>query len=90
MGHEHSHSHGHNHTITSLNKAFIVGIVLNLVFVLVEFGAGFYFDSLALLSDAGRSAALQRRIVPLHTLLQVRTMQSFMDWKKLWQKKNLM
>ena len=55
MGHEHSHSHGHNHTITSLNKAFIVGIVLNLVFVLVEFGAGFYFDSLALLSDAGHN-----------------------------------
>ena len=55
MGHEHSHLHGHNHTITSLNKAFIVGIVLNLVFVLVEFGAGFYFDSLALLSDAGHN-----------------------------------
>ena len=55
MGHEHSNSHGHNHTITSLNKAFIVGIVLNLVFVLVEFGAGFYFDSLALLSDAGHN-----------------------------------
>ena len=55
MGPEHSHSHGHNHTITSLNKAFIVGIVLNLVFVLVEFGAGFYFDSLALLSDAGHN-----------------------------------
>ncbi len=55
MGHDHSHSHSHNHTITSLNKAFIIGIVLNLVFVLVEFGAGFIFDSLALLSDAGHN-----------------------------------
>lgn len=52
---EHEHSHHHNHTITSLNKAFIIGIVLNLGFVFVEFGAGFYFDSLALLSDAGHN-----------------------------------
>lgn len=51
MGHEHSH----NHAITSLNKAFIIGIVLNLVFVVVEFGSGFYYDSLALLSDAGHN-----------------------------------
>lgn len=51
MGHEHTH----NHTITSLNKAFIIGIILNLVFVAVEFGSGFYFDSLALLSDAGHN-----------------------------------
>lgn len=49
------HEHTHNHTITSLNKAFIIGIVLNLIFVAVEFGAGFYFDSLALLSDAGHN-----------------------------------
>ena len=52
---EHEHSHHHNHTITSLNKAFIIGIALNLGFVFVEFGAGFYFDSLALLSDAGHN-----------------------------------
>lgn len=51
----HEHSHAHNHSFTSLNKAFIIGIVLNLIFVLVEFGAGFYFDSLALLSDAGHN-----------------------------------
>lgn len=51
MGHEHSH----NHMITSLNRAFIIGIALNLVFVAVEFGAGFLFNSLALLSDAGHN-----------------------------------
>ncbi len=52
---DHNHEHHHNHTITSLNKAFIIGIGLNLAFVLIEFGAGFYFDSLGLLSDAGHN-----------------------------------
>lgn len=52
---EHEHLHHHNHSITSLNKAFIIGIILNLVFVFIEFGSGFYFDSLALLSDAGHN-----------------------------------
>jgi len=51
----HNHEHQHNHTIESLNKAFIIGIALNLSFVLIEFGAGFYFDSLGLLSDAGHN-----------------------------------
>lgn len=35
--------------------AFIIGIVLNLAFVVIEFAAGFWFDSLALLSDAGHN-----------------------------------
>lgn len=52
---EHEHLHHHNQNITSLNKAFIIGIILNLVFVFIEFGSGFYFDSLALLSDAGHN-----------------------------------
>ena len=54
-GHSHFHGHAHEHRITSLNKAFIVGIILNLVFVLVEFGAGFYYNSMALMSDAGHN-----------------------------------
>jgi cobalt-zinc-cadmium efflux system protein len=49
------HHHEHNHRITSLNKAFIIGIVLNISFVIVEFGVGFYYDSLGLLSDAGHN-----------------------------------
>lgn len=44
------HHHEHNHRVTSLNKAFIIGIVLNISFVIVEFGVGFYYDSLGLLS----------------------------------------
>lgn len=51
----HNHEHQHSHTIESLNKAFITGIILNLSFVLIEFGAGFYFNSLGLLSDAGHN-----------------------------------
>ena len=53
MSHEHSHQHSHTINAESLNKAFIIGIVLNLAFVVIEFAAGFWFDSLALLSDAG-------------------------------------
>lgn len=53
MSHEHSHQHSHAINAESLNKAFIIGIVLNLAFVVIEFAAGFWFDSLALLSDAG-------------------------------------
>lgn len=51
----HNHAHSHNQRITSLNKAFIIGIILNLAFVFTEFIAGFHFNSLALLSDAGHN-----------------------------------
>ena len=57
---EHSHSahshhdhHDHHHEITSLNKAFIIGITLNIIFVIAEFTAGFINNSLGLISDAG-------------------------------------
>ena len=55
MSHEHSHQHSHAINAESLHKAFIIGIVLNLAFVVIEFAAGFWFDSLALLSDAGHN-----------------------------------
>lgn len=57
MGHNnHDRHHDHHlHEITSLNKAFLIGITLNLVFVVAEFLAGFWFDSLGLLSDAGHN-----------------------------------
>lgn len=51
-GHAHHH---HTHQISSLNRAFILGISLNVVFVLAEFVAGFWFNSLGLLSDAGHN-----------------------------------
>ena len=49
------HRHEHNHQLISLNKAFIIGITLNIAFVIVEFGVGFYYNSLGLLSDAGHN-----------------------------------
>ena len=55
--HDHSH-HGHHHgpiTITNLNKAFIVGIVLNLAYVLIQVIIGLNINSLSLLSDAGHN-----------------------------------
>ncbi|MCE1165680.1 MAG: cation diffusion facilitator family transporter [Bacteroidetes bacterium] len=53
---EHEHNHGHNHgNIKSINTAFIVGIVLNLLYTAIEFGAGFYYNSLVLMSDAGHN-----------------------------------
>lgn len=55
MAHSHGHHHEHVHELTSLNKSFIIGITLNILFVLVEFGIGFYYDSLGLLSDAGHN-----------------------------------
>lgn len=52
MAHAH---HEHHHGISSLNKAFIIGIALNLIFVAVEFVAGFWYNSLGLISDAGHN-----------------------------------
>jgi len=49
---------GHHHNspiISNLNRAFIIGIVINALYVVIEFGAGLYYDSLALISDAGHN-----------------------------------
>lgn len=54
MEQHHHHDH-HHHEITSLNKAFIIGISLNLAFVVAEFVSGFWYNSLGLLSDAGHN-----------------------------------
>ena len=49
------HDHHHDHTVSSLNKAFILGITLNVAFVVVEFTVGLYYGSMGLLSDAGHN-----------------------------------
>ena len=48
-------SHDHKHTAKNYNKAFAIGIVLNLAFVGVEAGLGYLADSLALIADAGHN-----------------------------------
>ena len=55
-GHNHSgHSHSHAPVITNLNNAFITGIVLNLVYVIIQIVIGLSINSLSLLSDAGHN-----------------------------------
>ena len=49
MGHNHSHA---TPTVTNLNRAFIIGIVLNLGYVIFQIVVGFSIHSLSLLSDA--------------------------------------
>jgi cobalt-zinc-cadmium efflux system protein len=53
---DHSH-HGHSHAPPQAGhgRAFAIGIALNLGFVAVEAGYGFWADSMALLSDAGHN-----------------------------------
>jgi cobalt-zinc-cadmium efflux system protein len=58
MAHHHGHEHHHHHVPIEpgrLNRAFMLGIVLNLLFVVLEAGAGFFSGSLALLTDAGHN-----------------------------------
>ncbi|MBK0380542.1 cation diffusion facilitator family transporter [Mucilaginibacter segetis] len=57
MAHDHSGHHHHDHTpkLDHLNTAFIVGIVLNSAFVLIEVIAGILSGSLSLLTDAGHN-----------------------------------
>lgn len=45
----------HEHTAPDFNRAFVVGIGLNLGFVFLEAGLGLWANSLALLADAGHN-----------------------------------
>lgn len=51
----HHHHHDHDHSLTSLSMAFVIGTLLNLIFVIVEGIAGFMSNSMGLLSDAGHN-----------------------------------
>jgi len=55
--HDHSHHHHHDHTpkLDHLNAAFIIGIILNSAFVVIEVIAGLITHSLSLLTDAGHN-----------------------------------
>ena len=57
-GHSHSHSHSHSHhhpAPGASNRAFALGIALNVGFVVVELVYGWLSGSLALLADAGHN-----------------------------------
>ena len=53
MGHDHSHHH--EVVLKKVNTAFVVGITLNLLFVVIEAVVGIAIDSLSVLSDAGHN-----------------------------------
>ncbi|MDX1461193.1 MAG: cation diffusion facilitator family transporter [Xanthomonadales bacterium] len=49
------HDHHHHHSAPDYNRAFAVGVALNLGFVFIEAFYGFVSGSLALLTDAGHN-----------------------------------
>jgi len=59
MSHDHDHhSHSHMHGLDfqeSNRRAFIVGIYLNMAFVIAEIIGGLIFNSMSLLTDAGHN-----------------------------------
>ncbi|MBW3558286.1 MAG: cation diffusion facilitator family transporter [Proteobacteria bacterium] len=71
MGHAHGHAHGHVHGSAhhgavhahgslhappgEIDRRYLIGVVLNLAFVALEFGAGLAASSTALLADAGHN-----------------------------------
>lgn len=59
-GHKHGHGHshgpgGHHHGPLTFDRAFAIGITLNILFVIAEFGTGFVAQSVALMADAGHN-----------------------------------
>lgn len=52
----HEHGHAHNSEgIVSVNAAFIIGICLNTLYVVIEAVYGVLYNSMGLLSDAGHN-----------------------------------
>jgi cobalt-zinc-cadmium efflux system protein len=79
----HTHSHGHHHhpiNLKQVNRAFVIGIVLNFLFVVIEVVVGLGIHSLSLLSDAGHNladvAALAMSLIAIR-LLKVKPTEKF-------------
>jgi cobalt-zinc-cadmium efflux system protein len=49
------HDHSHSHQPKNYSNAFALGIILNLIFVVIEFYYGLKIDSLVLMADAGHN-----------------------------------
>jgi cobalt-zinc-cadmium efflux system protein len=84
-GHNHDHSHGfghHHHPVNlkQVNRAFVIGIILNFLFVIIEVIVGLDIHSLSLLSDAGHNladvASLAMALVAIR-LLRVRATEKY-------------
>ncbi len=55
--HHHSHHNHHHHQVNNYNKAFAFGIILNVVFIIVEVVYGIIANSSALIADAGHNTS---------------------------------
>ncbi len=53
--HDHNHAPGHSHGPANYDRAFAIGIALNIGFVIIEAAYGIAANSLALLADAGHN-----------------------------------
>ena len=51
----HAHCDHHHHAPSSYNRAFALGVALNVAFVIIETACGFWSQSMALLADAGHN-----------------------------------
>ncbi len=49
------HHHNHDHSPLDYNRAFAIGVALNVIYIVVEATYGFLAGSLALLADAGHN-----------------------------------
>ncbi|RYM06082.1 cation transporter [Sporolactobacillus sp. THM7-7] len=55
MGHAHHLEYGHTHEPASYSKALLIGVLLNILFIVIEAVYGIIGKSLALLADAGHN-----------------------------------
>ena len=58
-------SHGHHHAPADFGNAFLIGIGLNIIFVVIEGAAGLIYGSMALVADAGHNLSDVLALVPM-------------------------
>jgi cobalt-zinc-cadmium efflux system protein len=52
---DHAHGHAHSHAPATYDRAFAIGITLNVSYAIAEAIAGWWLNSLALIADAGHN-----------------------------------
>ena len=67
--HSHDHHH-HHHSHTNYTGAFVIGTILNVGFVAIEFSFGFWTQSLSLLADAGHNLSFGPRLSCLNAQIK--------------------
>lgn len=50
-----THNHSHTHNTENYSRAFIIGIALNFIYILIEVVYGVMINSMALIADAGHN-----------------------------------